>query len=116
MEQTKSKFSAIFEDVSAIANTKADIILLDVTEKVSKVSGTVASGLLLAVVFIITLVFGSVALAWFLGEKLGSVALGFCILTFFYLILFVLVYAFGKKIIQNSVASLIIKNVIHDNE
>ncbi len=115
-EQSNSTFSLLLEDVKMLVEKKAELIKLNIADKVANMTSSVAWGVMTFLLFLISILFASISCAWWLGEKLGSIPLGFCILTLFYIVLSIGVVSFGKKAIQELISNFIIKKIVQDNE
>jgi len=116
MEQAKSNFSILIDDAKLLVEKKTDLFLLNTTEKASKLTSTLIWGALLAIASVFTLLFGSTALAWWLGDLLGNIPLGFCILTGVYFILFLALFWFAKNTIKDGISSIVIKSILHEDD
>jgi len=116
MEQAKSNFSILIDDAKLLVEKKTDLFLLNATEKASKLTSTLIWGALLAVVSVFTLLFGSTALAWWIGDLMGNIPLGFCILTGFYFVLFLALFWFAKNTIKDGISSVVIKSILNDDD
>lgn len=116
MEQPKSKVANIIDNAKELLQKKTDLFLLGVADKASKVISSIAVVVLLAAIGIFILFFGGVAIAWWLGERIGSIPMGFTFVTLFFVLLFILAMTYFKKVIQYSVINAIIKNILHDSE
>lgn len=83
-----------------------EFVKLDVIEKVVRLI-TVATllGILTASILMIA-IFGSFAAAYALAPKLGMAA-SFCIVAAFYLVLFLLIFAFRKQWIEKPVVKIL---------
>src|SRR3954468_20465113 len=112
MEQVKSNFSILIDDAKLLVEKKTDLFLLNATEKVSKLTSSLIWGALLVIVSFFTLLFGSTALAWWIGQLLGNIPLGFCILTGIYFVLFLGLFWFAKKTVQEGISSVVIKSIL----
>ena len=115
MEQ-KFNISELIENASALYERKKDLFLLNVADKVSTISSSIASSVIILFVGAFFLLFGGLALAWWIGESLNSIPLGFCIVTGFFALLIAFTIFFGKKIIHDIIMNLIIKKIVYDND
>ena len=100
MEHSNLRISNLLEDLTALLEKKKDLILLQIAEKVSIISSSVASGILVLFVSSFLVIFGGIALAWYIGERLESIPLGFAIIAAFFALLIAVMVIYGKKLIR----------------
>ena len=115
MEQ-KFNISELMDNVTALFERKKDLILLNIADKASTISSSIARSVLLLFISSFFLLFGGLALAWWIGESLNNMPLGFCIVTGIFALLIAVTIFFGKKIIHDIIMNLIIKTIVYDND
>ncbi len=98
-------------DIRAYVNTRLEYFELVILKEVSDTTADIIRAFLLTVIFAIAMAFISVAIAFLLGAALGSYSLGFFLVGGFYLVLFVLVMLFGKRLFQSIVVQTLSKKV-----
>ena len=115
MEQ-KFNISELIDNTTELFERKKDLFLLNVADKVSTISSSIVRSVLVLFISSFFLLFGGLALAWWIGENLNSMPLGFCIVTAFFGLLIAITIFFGKKIIHEIIMNIIIKKIVHDND
>lgn len=86
------------------------LVKLLAIEKVSTIAAGIVSGVILLVLVLFFLVFASITLGFFLAHLLDSNTAGFGIVAGIYLLLLIIIIAFGKKMFGNLVTKKIIQN------
>lgn len=84
------------------------LLKLQAVEKISKLSSAMFSGLLIAVISFFIILFLSMMAAWYFGEILDNVFLGFAIITGFYILLLIVLLVFRKKLLEKSITNTVI--------
>ena len=84
-------------------------------EQVGKAAGNMFAALLAAVTGLMFLLFASIALAFWLGSRMGSTALGFLIVGGIYLLAFIVVHFIANGSIRRSFTLNVI-NSFYDDE
>jgi len=96
------------------------LIKLQATEKISKLAGAMFSGLLIAVISFFIILFISMMIAWYFGQLLDNVYLGFGIISAFYIVLLILLLVFRKKVLEktitNTVINIFFEKTAHDHD
>lgn len=78
MEKEAEKiFCELREDISTYLQLKYKLLKLNATERVAKLIAILSQGIILILLFFFTILFLFLALGFFLGDCLGSTALGF---------------------------------------
>jgi hypothetical protein len=110
-EGIKEKFENIADQTQDLVETGYKIAILEGTEQVTKVVSTtiVISILLLLLNFLI--LFLGLGIAWWIGDLLNDIKIGFFIVGGFYLLLLILILTLGKKTIVPFFRNMIIKKI-----
>ncbi len=77
------------------------LLRLQGTEKVSRIAAVIITSVLIIVVGLFLLVFASITAGLWLASITGSLIAGFGIVALFYLVVFLFIILFLKKILQN---------------
>ena len=77
------------------------LLRLQTTEKISTVASTIITVVVVAVVAVFLLIFLSITAGYWLADLTGSLTTGFGIVALFYLVVFLFVAFFLRKILQN---------------
>src|SRR5689334_901168 len=81
------------------------LLRLEAVEKISKLSAAMFAGLLIGILSVFIILFLSIMLAWLFAGILGSVFLGFGIISAFYIVVLVLLLIFRKKVLQKTITN-----------
>jgi len=96
------------------------LLKLEATEKISKLAGAMFSGLLIAVMSFFIILFISMMIAWYFGQLLNNVYLGFGIISAFYIVVLILLLIFRKKVLErtitNTVINIFFEKTAHDHD
>ncbi|MCR4994138.1 MAG: hypothetical protein K6A32_01960 [Bacteroidales bacterium] len=95
-EQTTNQMSQLFEQARRYFTLQKDYLSLKSVEVLTRLFSTIALAIILILVGFLVVLFGSFALAYWIGELLGSSILGFAIITGALLLGACLVYANRK--------------------
>ena len=111
MENIAEKtFAELKEDISTYVELRLELLKLNTYERVAKTMAVFSYGIVL-VLFL--------ALGFFLGELLGSMALGFVLVVGMYLLLFGITMFFKRKItskVMNEIITAMMSKDEKDNE
>lgn len=102
----------LYEKAKKYAGTSAELFALNTVDKTADVLSSLTSVVLLVIVVAMFTLFVSVGLSLFIGSLLNEYYLGFFIVSGFYLVLGLVLYAFKDKFIKMPVASLIIAQLL----
>jgi len=95
---TEKIFSALKEEISTYAGLKLQLLKLMAIERGAGILSALSHGLMLLLFAFFTILFLFLALGFFLGDLLGSVALGFLVVSVIYLMLIFAFMAARKRI------------------
>ena len=90
--EEKHNLEQTAEHLKQYAETRWNLIQLEVSDKVSSVVSSLASIALIGVLFIFILLFSSIGIAWWIGQQTDSASMGFFILAGFYLVVALIIY------------------------
>jgi hypothetical protein len=99
----------IKKDLEEYINLQLDSIKLHSAESVSKILTKTAKLVVIGYLLLFILLFASVATGFYIASIFGSDALGFLIITLFYLLLLVVFIMFRKKIVDRPIIKGILK-------
>ena len=115
MDEIMYKTGETVEYAKQYVDQQKQLIKLDVAEKSAQLISSAVTGVVLAVVGLLTLLFASLALAFFLGDVLDSIALGFLIVTIIYAVVALVVNSTKRKLVTNPVLSGVITKFFDDS-
>jgi len=102
-EKQSYSIQELKEHIKAYKQSTTEYVKLSIYHKVVKGAISLISGLIVGFVGLIVLLFLSVAVAIAISNALDSPSAGFFIVAGFYILLIVLFFLFGKKMLQKSV-------------
>lgn len=117
MENIAEKtFAELKEDISTYVELRLELLKLNTYERVAKTMAVFSYGIVLILLAFFTILFLFLALGFFLGELLGSIALGFVLVVGMYLLLFGIIIFFKKKITSKVMNEIIIAMMSKDEK
>jgi len=115
--EEKSKIEKIFTDIKDYAETRVDIVVLNIQDKATSVMSSMASAVILGTLGLIVLLFISLGGAWYLGEYFHSPSIGFFSIAGFYLILAAILFINREKWIKMPIINAILRKITyHEND
>ena len=105
----------LFEKIKAYIQVRTQLSILIATEKLAHVYAGMVSKLLVLLCLALAFLFGSLALAFYLGDVLKSVVVGFLAVMGIYLILAVLLVALKNPLIERPLIDKTINQVLGDS-
>ena len=116
MENIAEKtFAELKEDISTYVELRLELLKLNTYERVAKTMAVFSYGIILVLLAFFAILFLFLALGFFLGELLGSMALGFVLVVGMYLLLFGITMFFRGKI-TSKVTNEIITAMMNKDE
>ena len=101
----------IAELASDYVETYIKLAVVNINQKTADISSVASFSMLAGFIAFFVIMFLGIAASFWLGELLGSNALGFLLVALFYLILFLILFLTRKKIFYPFVKDLIIKSI-----
>lgn len=114
MEEDKSNIEAIGLHLKEYAETQSKIAMLTAGEKTAEAAGAAAAGVVLGIVGLFFLVFLSFTAAFWLGDVLDNVYLGFLIVCGIYLILGIVLFLNKDNWLRLPVVNMMVKSFFKD--
>lgn len=96
-EKLTNSINDLNDNVRDLAKSSTEYYKLDLYKKIIKGVISLVNMMLLGFICLIALLFVSIALALGIGKALGDASAGFFIVGAFYVLIFVLIWIFGKK-------------------
>ncbi len=103
----KFSFKSVVNRIKQYIQNYKDLAYLQVVEKISTAVPGIVTGLIQAICFLFLVFYLSIALALFLGELFNSYALGFTVTGLLFLLIIILIAAFGSSIKKKITDSVI---------
>lgn len=103
------RIDAILENLTGLIEARMALAKLEIKEEVAKVGARIIAGVVLAFLLGMIIIFMSITLATWLNYLLGSMFLGYLIITGFYLLVLLLLIAFKVHVwLQQKIESMLI--------
>jgi hypothetical protein len=112
-------FRELKEDAVVYAALKLELLKLGAYERTGKVISVLSYGLILLILALFLMLFALIALAFFLGDRLHSLWLGFALVSVLYLLIigsFILYRKKFRTMVLNTVISALNANENNHNE
>lgn len=110
--KTTSTIEILFEKAENYTRTSIELAKLNVIDKTSDVMSSLISRLAIAIVFVMFLLLFNFGLSFWIGKMLGDFFYGFIIVSLFYLIVTILLYAYKDQWIKIPVSNFIIRKML----
>ncbi|MEO5570434.1 MAG: phage holin family protein [Bacteroidia bacterium] len=107
----KNKAEQFIGNIKEYAETRFDIILLNIQDKVSDVLSSIASVIVVAVLGIFIILFSSVGAAWWIGRMFHDPSIGFFCIAGFYLIVAIILILNLDKWIKLPIINALLKKI-----
>ena len=111
MDDLKEKTADLADHVEDFATTFYKLTVVKLTQKVTNVASNLLLVLSIAFFGFIIVLFGGIALAFWVGDLVGSRAGGFLITAGFFLLILLIIAAIRKKIVFPYIRNLIIRKI-----
>jgi hypothetical protein len=111
MEEEKKSGEKILDLAGDMVENYRNLITIKVVEHSSLAGASSILGILLMVVAVFILLFGGIGCAWWVGEALGNMKVGFFIVGGVYALVFLILILISKKMLLPSLRNMIIKKI-----
>ena len=111
--ETTSKIEALGEEALNLAETHLHLWKLKAVDKTATVAANGTWSFLFFILLLLFVLMVSIGTALWLGEKLGKPYYGFFIVSLFYVLLALILYAFKKPMVKTPIVNYIIKTFLH---
>lgn len=115
LEPIKSKTEDLIDHISDYTEARWNLAVLDTAEKTSEVVSSLATITILGLSIGLGLIFLSTGIAWWIGQQLHSISLGFFIVAAFYAFLSIILYLIKDTFIKIPVVNSIIRKFYHES-
>jgi hypothetical protein len=112
METTETEDKRnIAEIASDYVETYLKLTVVNINQKTADISSVASFSLIAALLVFFMLMFLGLAASYWLGELLGSMALGFLLVAGFYLLIFLILFFSRKRLFYPFIKNLIVKSI-----
>ena len=115
LKTIKSTAESLTDHVSDYIETYVKLAVVNATQKGTGIAAVSLTGILRTVFLSFVLLFSGVGLGIWVGEAMNDPKSGFFIVSGFYLVCGLVIYAFRKKIVFPLVRNTIIRKVYEDH-
>ena len=91
------KIDKLIDSITSFLKERFDIMKVDLVDKISSAVSRIISFFVLFLILLFVIGFASITLGNYLNEILENSYLGYSIITLFYIIIFIGLYAFSKS-------------------
>lgn len=116
MSERTESIQQLYDQAEGIVKTQLSIYKLQAVAKTATVSASVASSLFLGVAGMMFLLFLSLGLAFWLGDLLSSIALGFTVVAGIYLLVGIVIYSLRKTTLKRIISDRVVNELLNDKE
>jgi len=103
----------LIHKVERYVKTRLDLLKLNLVEQTAEIISTLFSGLIFIIIFAIFTLFVNIGVSLFIGKLLNDNALGFLLVSLFYLIIGIIFYFYRGKWIKTPLSNLIINKLLN---
>ena len=112
MENIATNIDKLYQKAEQYSKTTLEIVKLKTVDKTSDIISSLAVSLILILIVAIFSLFINVGIALWIGNIMENTALGFFIVSGFYLLLGIIVYFNKESLIKTPIDNLIIKKLL----
>ncbi|GGD46429.1 hypothetical protein GCM10011514_08100 [Emticicia aquatilis] len=112
--EIKERATDWFDAVTEYAEARWNLGVLDFSEKAAKAVSNLASALIIGVAGGLMMLFLSLSLAWYIGQNLSNLPLGFLIVGLIYGFLGIVLFAIREKFIKLPIINTFIRNFYYE--
>lgn len=96
--------------------TNIDIVRLDASGRLAKLSSTVISSVVIGFIINLFIICISIGAGFYFGTLLGNTFTGFFIVAGIYLLLFLILYFYRKKLLINPIRNAIVGTLLEEDK
>lgn len=115
IDQIKDKAEGIFDNATEYLEARWNLGVLNASSKAADTISTITSIIIIAIISVIVLMFMSLSVAWLIGERLNSPALGFFYVGLFYIVVGIIVFIIKDKYIKLPIINSFIKKFYYED-
>ena len=116
MENQELDAQKIIEKVKDYVEVRKEIAILSAVEKGTQLFANLVTDGLVLLFGVLAILFGSLALGFYLSELLGDTYSGFLIVTGFYFLLAIIIYAIKDKYVEKHIIDAVIKKFFRNRK
>lgn len=113
MNSAVKNIEMLYEKAKEYTNTTIELYKLNAVDKTAEIVSSLSFRLAFLSVAAFFVLFFNIGLSFYIGEQLESFAVGFFIVSLFYLVFGLFLYVFREKWFKNPISNLIIKELLY---
>jgi len=107
----RTRQDGFVDAVGDMVNTYRKLVNVRIVENVASGGSISILGIMLLVIVVFTLLFAGLGIAWWIGEALGDMKVGFFIVGAFYLLVFIVALLVSSSVIMPWLRNLIVRKI-----
>jgi predicted membrane channel-forming protein YqfA (hemolysin III family) len=116
MENIAKNIGTLYNTAEQYSKTSLELIKLNVIDKSSDVISSLAVIVSLSLILAVFSLFFNIGIALLLGKAFESYAMGFFIVSGFYLLIAIVVYIFRKSLIKIPIDTIVVKKLMKEKD
>lgn len=112
--EIKERATDWFDAVTEYAEARWNLGVLDLSEKAAKSVSSIVSGLIIGIMGGLMMFFMSISLAWYIGQQLSNMPLGFLIVGLIYGFFGIILFVIREKFIKLPIINAFIHNFYYE--
>ncbi|MBN8567904.1 MAG: phage holin family protein [Flavobacteriales bacterium] len=116
MENIAKNIGTLYNKAEQYSKTSLELIKLNVIDKSSDVISSLAVIVSLSLILAVFSLFFNIGIALLLGKAFDSYAIGFFIVSGFYLVIAIVVYIFRKSLIKIPIDTIVVAKLMKEKD
>lgn len=116
MEDKELDPQDIIDKVKDYIEVRKELAVLSAVEKGSQLFANLVTDGLVVLLIVLSVLFGSLAVGFYLSELIGNTYSGFLIVTGFYFVLAIIIYATKDRYLERHIISAVIKRFFRERK
>jgi hypothetical protein len=113
MENESNSIELLLKKTGDFLETKVELLKLQAIDKVTSVSSSLATGFILIMVIFLMLFALNIGIAVWLGDMLGEIYYGFFLVSGFYLLVAIIIFAFRDSLLKKPLINILVKKMLN---
>ena len=113
MENESSSIELLLKKTGDFLETKVELLKLQAIDKVTTVSSSLATGFILIMVIFLMLFALNIGIAVWLGDMLGEIYYGFFLVSGFYLLVAIIIFALRDSLLKKPLINILVKKMLN---
>ena len=113
MENETNSIELLLKKTGDFLETKVELLKLQAIDKVTTVTSSLASAMILIMVIFLMIFALNIGIAVWLGELLGETYYGFFLVSGFYLLVAIIIFAFRSRLLKKPLMNILVKKMLN---